>query len=421
MRNWLALAVVFAIAPAWAQSTRHPPERIDKDRQTKQKSKLWDSATNPQRSPYDALIAEAQQSLEDRTPEAANDAVAKLDQAIALMPDEMTGYRMRGDAHVVLKDWTGCASDFQGALDRQTRGTVEPKANADLRRRLGMCQARAGKLADAERTLAETAAGGTGNGELWMRLGEVRIAMGKLEEAIGALESALDYPTEVSPALVRWLLAGAYDRARKPAQAASLAAAALSTDRELSTLKLGTIPLLGVGEAEYLMGLAYGVYDPARPEYSLVYFRRFLKLAPESPWRRRAEDHLRELKTAELPEYVEKRGGNALLEVAVARGVVRKLMAPARACMAKLPGVVIEVLITKSGPHSPTVPGGRRTYLPPEGATILPSANLDSASKADIDAAIRCMDPIADKMLAALPAIKDKDAYYKALFSVVSP
>jgi tetratricopeptide (TPR) repeat protein len=418
--RFLIVVAMLASAPAWAQSKRYPPDPVDKDDQAKRKSKLWDSATNPQRTPYESLIAEAQQLLEDRTAEGAKDAIGKLDDAVKLMPDESTGYRMRGEANMTLKDWGRCAGDFQLALDRLKRTDVEVKSSTDLRRRLGLCQARAGKLADAEHTLAEAAASGLGNGEVWMRLGEVRIAMGKLDEAIGALESALEFG-DVSSALVRWLLAGAYDRARKPAQAVDAGVKALAADRELGTLKNGTVPLLGAGETEYLTGLAYSVYDPPRAEYSLIYFRRFLKVAPESPWRRRAEDHLRELKTSELPEYVEKRGGNALLEPLVARPGVRKLMPQMRQCMAKIPGVVLEVTVTKSGPRTPVPVGARRSYLPPDGVTILPAANIDASTKAEIDAAVRCIEPIGEKVKTGLPVIKDKDAYYKAVFSVVAP
>jgi tetratricopeptide (TPR) repeat protein len=422
--KWLALVaslVVLASTPASAQSKRYPPEPVDKDDEAAAKSKLWDAASNPQRSPYNDLVKEAEEGLRDKSDDGAKDAVGRLDQAIKLMPDDDKAYRLRGEAHMLLKDWTRCAADYQHTLARLKRADGDLRSSIDIRRRLGLCQARSGKLADAERTLAEAAASGAGNGEVWMRLGEVRIAMGKLDEAITALEAATEMG-DVSQALVRWLLAGAYDRARKPSDATKVGVEALKSDRELSTLKsTAAVPLLGTGESEYLTGLAYGVFDPPRPEYSILYFRRFLKVAPDSPWRRRAEDHLRELKSAELPEFVEKRGGNALFEVVQARVAVRKLITPLRACMAKLPNVIMEITVTKSGPRTPVTVGTRRSHQPPEGVTILPTVNIDGTSKADIDGATRCMEPIGEKLKATLPAIKDKDAYYKAAFSVVAP
>ncbi len=422
--KWLVIIAVVTSAPAWAQSKRYPPEPVDQDEEAAAKSGLWESATNPHRTPYESLLAEAQQSLDDRITEGAQDAIAKLDEAIKLIPDDPRAYRMRGEAAMTLKDWGGCAADYASAASRWRYSETDARTTADLRRRLGLCQARAGKLAAAERTLADAAASGASSGEVWMRLGEVRIALGKLEEAIASLESAAEQ-SDVSPALVRWLLAGAYDRARRPSEAADAGRRALASDRELSTLKNPALPLLGAGEAEYLLGLAHGVYDPPRPEVSLLYFRRFLKLATDSPWRRRAEDHLRELKTAVYPEVVEKRGGNALLDVTIARTAVRKLMPQLRACLAKLPSTVMEVAITKSGPRTPqpATPGiVRRQFAPPEGITIVPTESIDKVSppsRAELDAAVRCIEPIAAKLV--LPAIKDKDAYYKAVFSVVGP
>src|SRR6185503_13169822 len=105
------------------------------------------------------------------------------------MPDEPDAYRLRGEAHMQLRAWAKCAADLEAAADRTTSAaaSADRKLAADQRRSLGLCQARAGKLAEAERTLADAAALGIGGGELLMRLGEVRIAMGRLDEAIGSL------------------------------------------------------------------------------------------------------------------------------------------------------------------------------------------------------------------------------------------
>ncbi len=423
MKSVVAVVAVIAGlgATASAQSKRYPPEPVDKDEEAAAKSALWESATNPQRTPYETWLAEAQQSLDDHNTEGAQDAIKKLDEAIKLMAEDPRAYRMRGEASMALKNWAGCAADYGNAAARWKQSDADAKSTAELRRRLGLCQARAGKLAEAERTLAEAAASGANSGEVWMRLGEVRIALGKLEEAIAALESAGEQ-NDVSQPLVRWLLAGAYDRARRPSESNDAGHRALGADRDLGTLKNPALPLLGAGEAEYLLGLANGMFDPPHPELSLIYFRRFLKLAPDSAWRRRAEDHLRELKTVEFPESVEKRGGNALLDLAVARTAVRKVMPQLRTCMAKLPNTVMEVAVTKVGPRTPVTEGMRRSFAPPEGITILPNDSIDKVSppsRAELDGAIRCIEPLAAKI--ALPAIKDKDAYYKAVFFVVGP
>jgi tetratricopeptide (TPR) repeat protein len=420
----IVLLVLLANAPAWAQSKRYPPAPVDKDEEAAKKSKLWESASMPNRARYGDLVREAEEILRDKSVESANDAIAKLDEAVKLMPDEEQAYRVRGDAHMLLPDWSRCAGDFHNALAKRKRidtanADADLKAVTELRRRLGVCLARAGKLADAERTLAEAAAGGAPTAEVWMRLGEVRIAMGKLDEAIAALEAAREFDTEPrrdpSGVLVRWLLAGAFDRARRPSEATAAGIEASAKDAELGQLKSAALPLLGVGETEYLLAFAHSVRDPARLEHSLLYYRRFLKVAPDSPWRRRAEEHIRELRTVELPENVNKLTGNAERDKPAARTAVRKLMPQMRACVAKQPGLLMQIVVVKAGPRTPG-----RTHIPPEGVTILPGQNLDNTSKIDVDTVTRCLEAIGDKVKATMPALKDKDTFYRAEFFVVA-
>ena len=131
------------------------------------------------------------------------------------------------------------------AADAYTQRDDEPpKVMAELHRKLGLCQARAGKLGDAERTLADAVASGNATGEVWMRLGEVRIAMGKLDEAIAALSSALEATDSNAQAMIHFLLAEAYDRARRPGDALAEAAEGLKQDHPLTVLHNPVIPLL---------------------------------------------------------------------------------------------------------------------------------------------------------------------------------
>ena len=104
-----------------------------------------------------------------------------------------------------------------------------------------------------------------------------------------------------------------------------------------------------------------------------------------------------------------------------------------RACLAKVPNQALEVEITRSGPRSVTPkpvrpdPFTRSRYRPPpppapppDGISVIASAELPfEATRAEIDAAARCVEPIASKLV--MPAVKEKDAWYQIAFLVVAP
>jgi hypothetical protein len=440
----LLVALTLFVSTAHAQSKRYPADAVDKDKEKDERSELWENATNPQTKPYARLVAEAKAALAERRDDQRLIAVTKLTSAIGLAPDDPQAYAMRGEAHMELRDWASCADDLQVAMDKSTNDDIDSRMQTEQRRKLGLCLARAGRLAQAERVLADAAASGTSTGEMLMRLGEVRIAMGKLDEAITALTAATDATDTSSYALTRWLLMAAYDRARRPADAIAIGRMARQYDRNLDSLKNMNMPLIGAGEREYLLGLAYeysrGEADPPEAERALLNFRRFLKLAPESPWRKRAEEHLRDLKTTVLPEAVSRKSGGAAFDLDAARGVVRKQMPALRACLAKAPNVVFTIVVTKSGPKqavvAPKVPkvkplpspyGGRypayRPYVPrpvlppPDGVTVAPDPDSDPTSRADKDAAMRCIEPIVTKMPFA--PIKEANAYVQFAFMLI--
>lgn len=418
----VAATVLGLAAPAAAQSRRYPPEPVDKDAEKAARSNLWSAAITPERHPYQDLVRGATEALAQRTADQTAEAIKKLDAAIHLLPHEPDAYRLRGDAYLERKDWARCAADLAAADTYRRRDDDSPKALAELHRNLGLCQARAGKLADAERTLAETAAAGNAAGEVWMRLGEVRIAMGKLDEAIAALGSALEATDGNAQAMIHFLLAEAYDRARRPGDALAEAAEGVKLDHQLAVLHNPVIPLLGAGEAEYMLGLAHSADpprpdDPPRPEYALAYFRRFVKEAPDSPWRKRAEDHLRDLRAVDLPDSVTRKG-SAPLDLDAVRAAARRAMPQMRACLARFPSVVVEVEITRSGPRTPPTDRLRpRFFTPPDGVTV--RVAVGELVDRDLDAVDRCLEAQANRL--ALPTVHDHDVYYTAMFDVVGP
>lgn len=414
-----ALLIAMALATAaHAQSKTYPPRPVDKDKLDEQRSRTWDSAIHPERGTYRDLLAKARLALDERTPDQAKIAIEQMTAAIAAVPDHPEAYRLRGEAYVALRDWPRCADDLEAAEARAARGAKgDDAARNAAQRRLGLCQARAGRLAAAERTLAQAASIGARDAELWMRLGETRIAMGKLDEAIEALKAASETADPGTQPLIQWLLAAAYDRAREPSDAADAVRRAAGGDRSFSTIVNPVFPLLGPGETEYLLGLAYTA-EPARPEYSLVYFRRFLFLAKESPWRKRAEEHVHDLQAAELPDAVEKRGA-APVEADALRKLVAKGMPALRACLVHHEGLVLEVKVTKVGPRTPETAKDRpRLWAPPPGLQVAPQTDLDSTSRSGVDEVVRCVEPLVNRL--PLPDVKERDAWYVAVFLVVA-
>src|SRR5678815_3443804 len=155
-------------APAWAQSRRYPPDPVDKDAEQATRSDLWNAAITPERQPYQSLVRAAAEQIGQRTAAATLEAFKKLDQAIQLLPREPEAYRVRGEANLERRDWAQCAADLAAAEAYTQRDDEPPKVMTELRRKLGLCQARAGKLGDAEKTLAEAVASGNAASELWM-------------------------------------------------------------------------------------------------------------------------------------------------------------------------------------------------------------------------------------------------------------
>ncbi|MDX2087244.1 MAG: tetratricopeptide repeat protein [Kofleriaceae bacterium] len=424
----LPLIALLLTTPALAQSKRYPPEPVDKDQEKATYSVLWENATNPNNEPYRALVDQAKQSLGERTDAGWQAAIAKLDRAIALQPTQGDAYGLRGEAHFLLKRWDKCAADFGVAVVKAPRTeATEKKTLLDMHRKQAQCLALSGKLAEAERVLAEATAAGTGTGDLLMRLGEVRIALGKLDEAIAVLGAALDAP-ETPQAVTRWFLALAYDRARRPAEAIEESRRAYNMDRSFGAISNQT--LIGPGDLEYIKGLAYASIEGPKPELAIIFFRQYLKAAPESPWRRRAEEHLRELKDSQLPESIDRLDGSAALEMEAARLAVKKAMPALRACMAKTPSSVVQVRLVKVGPRSKTDPYGpppgpyrrynHRRLPPPAGASVAAYGEVPlEATRAEIDAALRCIEPLAQRV--ALPAVKEKDNWYEIAFFVIGP
>lgn len=423
---WVALlcASATAVPAAWAQSKKYPPVAPDKDLQDEKASKLWDSTVDPDRGPYFELVRDAKRLLERNDATNQREAIDKLDAAVKRMPKESDAYALRGSVYMQQRQWVKCADDLAAAEASSKVDDITQRTRARID--LAVCQSRAGRYGDAEQTLVRAIASATGyKGELMMRLGEVRIGLGKLDEAIDALEAAADTSDSMNDA-ARWLLAVAYDRARRTTDAQQAALDAKRYDQSFSVINAPRMPYLGPGDTEYLYGVAY-LYAMPKPEYALLYFKRYVALAGDSPWKRRAEEHVRDLGAMKFPSrdaltvvnppsYA---GSKASVNAEDVRDVLEKPMWQLRQCAAKTPGLAYTVTITKSrvGPVSRDSPMVR---VPVESVRADPQLDVDHASnKADTDAATACMEKLAERI--GLPKPKDANSYYRASFVVIPP
>jgi hypothetical protein len=417
----VALGILLAAAPALAQSKKYPPVTPDKEVEDEKRSELWESTLAPDTRPYRELVRDAKRLLETKKADDVKLALDKLADAIKRLPKEPDAYLVRGAYHLAQKQWTNCAEDL-GFADDYAK-TDDIAIRTQLRIELASCLARAGRLSDAETTLMRaTASTQNPRAEAWVRLGEVRIAMGKLDEAIDALTAAL--LLEDHHAFARWLLMAAYDRARRPSYALEHGSLARKYDASRSYIENPSLPLLGIAEADYLNGLAYRYAIPT-PEYALLYFRRYVRVATDSPWKRRAEEHVRDLSAIKLPtrETVTTTGTHAGLDDKF-RDVLRKTLerpvASMRQCLAKLPASAFQVTITRVGARTPETVRDRPIYrLPPPGAKVIDMLHIDGAAREDTEPVKRCVQTLAEKV--QLPAPKERDTYYNVSFLVVSP
>jgi tetratricopeptide (TPR) repeat protein len=425
MRSWsrttlLSLLVLLAThSAATAQSKKYPPVPPDKDAEAEQYSDLWEGAINPDLRPYVELVRAAEQHIARNTSDDTKLALAKLDEAIAKMPKEPQAYHVRGRLYLTKRAWALCANDLGAAEDHNKEADATQRTR--LRIDLGVCLGRAGRLADAERTLVRAASSAPAyRGELGLRLGEVRIALGKLDEAIDALSAALD-ASDVQHQLTRWLLTTAYDRARRPTEATEHAELARKLDPQRTYIEAPMLPHIGAGDQQYFLGVAYRYATP-KPEYALLYFRQFVKAAPDSPWRRRAEEHVRELSNVRFPaKETITTTGPASVTMEDMRAAIEKPMKALRQCVATLPTAAFQVTILKVGPRTPTSTRDRPLYRVPTPSVRVAQvlSVVDRASEVNALEAGDCVEKEANKL--KMPAPKERDSWYQMSFLVVAP
>jgi hypothetical protein len=398
----VALAAV--AAPAAAQSTRHPKPPVDVEAEDEAKSEFWEEVIRPGAKRYEQLVKSGTELLKQRIPDSqhARDALVE---ATMIRGDLVEGWGYLGKAQENLAtaagekskpaDWRACADSYGKAFaidpswrPKRLLSNSDPsvgardRGNRPLEVGWATCLARAGDIDRATEALEALVARGEATGESWLRLGEVYMAAGRLTEAITALEQARN--EKIANRRAQWLLAIAYDRARRPGEAEAIAADAGDI---MNVVRQDVLVFVPPSDTWYLQ--AYGSRN--RPGRSLALFRMYLAKAPaESPWRARAQEHIEALLDVDLATTVEIAGGPG--DRPGIEKAVRSAMPALRRCVASVPEVYFDLTITQVGPVKaipppPPVPrakgvGHYRTpgpYIPPrpQPAPLAPGVRAD--------------------------------------------
>jgi tetratricopeptide (TPR) repeat protein len=355
----VALAAL-AAAPAAAQSRRYPKPPVDAEAEAEAKSDFWEEVVRPGARRYEDTITAATDSLRiNRTGDASRPR-DQLRDAVALRPDLVEGWGYLGHAAERTRDWKLCAEAYGRAFAidptwRPTRIAARSEIAAPIlaqaRRPLelgwAVCLSRIGDYPRAITALEALVARGETSGEAWLRLGEVYMAEGRLAEAITALDQART--DAVYRVYARWLLAVAYDRARRPAEAEAIAA---ETPDVENTARI-PIPFVPAADVYYVRAFA----KRHSPERAIALYRAYLEQAPpDSPWRTRAREHLDTLAETDLATRVDIEGHG---DRAVIERTTRAALPALRACVADVPTVLLELRVTQIGPAGRPAPPPR--------------------------------------------------------------
>ncbi len=375
----LAALVVATPTLAAAQSERYRKPAVDADAAEEARSSFWEEVVRPGANRYDKLVAEAIDVLRMMR---AGDPMRprdRLREAVALRADRADGWGYLGVANERLHDYAACADAYgrAHALDPEWRPVelVSPGDMSALARQAAsrpvaltwaICLARSGDVAQATHELEALVARGERGAELFINLGQVLMASGRINDAITAFERAVDEQRSGDP-LARWLLAVAYDRARRTGDATLVAEQVAEVDVGATRAAGSSVPLVPPADAYYLLALgATARTDQPRPEYAVVYLRKYLEAAPEhAPWRARAHEQLDAIGPIDLAGRASLTGAGDLEAI---RAALRGANASLSRCMAALPTALIEVRITQVGPAGRAPPPTPPRRPPARGA-----------------------------------------------------
>ena len=291
-----SFAVACLVAVRAAAAPPDPGERRDDDDDPADRGFSWGKAAHPSRIRFGELVARATE-LEQAG--ALAPAVTLLQQAVAVDPDEPYGHYRLGTALRELRRFGECA-DALTTVVRLRPDYVPPDApgGRSVERSAGDCLVFAGRFDEAidlyRAALPKEDIAAAG--DLHWAVGHAFEALGRLDEAIE--EHAAAVALRPQEAVFRFALAVALDRDEQVTRARDEMGQGLRLDRALARLGDRWIASVLGPDLPYAVALGHQVAadtEPLRRTLAIAFFRKFIDLDPDGPWRKRAREHLAEL------------------------------------------------------------------------------------------------------------------------------
>ena len=395
------LALGLAAPLALGQPASPPPPDVDYDDHRDARSGFWERALDPASEKYDGLVERAVVLLREGDRESMAQAGQLLAEAVRSSPDRPLAYLWQGRLADRTGDFATCAQSLAKALDLEpdldAPGGSEPNEWA-AEYELAVCRARAGKFEPAIEGLRRLL--GRAQSQqvaIYQRLGECYMALGRLDEAIESFRQGLrisPYSSELG-----FALAVAHDRDEDAAQAREVLAQALTRDPRASSLTAASRIWVPPQEAHYYLGLAYlGAEDWSR---SLLHFRRYLAMAGETSWTRRARARYEEALAGAIAGRGLEIKGSATLDQARAAALIGRSDGALQACLRKAPDLLLRVSITKVIPSKGKAPAvaaaTTSTATSQPGVRVLVQEQSDARVE-DVRAVVTCTESVARKI-----------------------
>ncbi len=390
-----AILVAAAQVAARAQPTAPPPPELDYDEQQEQRSDFWERALDPSSAEYDGLVERAVVLLREGDRESLAQAGQILRQAVQLAPDRPLAHLWQGRLFDREGNYAACAQSMAKALDLdpelQVPGGGEPTEVAAAYE-LAVCRARAGKFEAAIEGLRRILGRAQNQVAIYQRLGECYMALGRLDEAVESFRQGL----RLSPysAELGFALAVAHDRDEDSAQAREALSQALSRDPRASSLAAANRVWVPPLEAHYYLGLAYlGAEDWSR---SVMHFRRYLALAGETSWTRRARARYEEALGGAIAGAGLEIKGSSTLDQPRLTALIARADGPLQNCLRKTPDLLLRVSITRVLPSKGKAAATTAATAKP-GVRVLVQEQ-SGAKLADVRTVVACTEAIARKI-----------------------